>query len=70
MNESRSVESLKKQWNLFKNLNLLKDQVTNETDSAMCKPNNLSVSFSQIEASLDDKNIMDNVELNEDIEKG
>jgi hypothetical protein len=79
--EARTPNSLKKQWNLFKKLNLLKDQVMSQ-----CKPNasieeiidlkNLNfkkdmfnVNYSQIEASLDDREIMENIEVDDELEK-
>ena len=77
--ESRTPESLKKQWKTFKKLNLLKDQVTQnqekfndnenlDVESLNLKKDAFSVNYCQIEASLDDKEIMESIELDEDLE--
>ena len=80
--EARTPASLKKQWNLFKKLNLLKDQVMSQCKSSSdstgenpdlsnlnFKKDMFNVNYSQIEASLDDKEIMENVEVDNELEK-
>jgi len=79
--DARTAASLKKQWKLFKKLNLLKDQVTHnqekfndneglDAESLNLKKDLFNVNYSQIEASLDDKEIMENIELDDDLEEG
>ncbi len=63
--DSRTPQSLKNQWNLLKELKLLKNQVNEDEDE-------LEISFNELEDRLDDKIIMEKVELNtqkEDIGK-
>ena len=84
--ESRTSLSLKKQYNLLKKLNLLKDQVLNEkyqdldyelnnkSETNQSKQKNqkcsLIADFKKIESSLDDIKIFENVEIDNKIEEG
>lgn len=70
--ESRTSQALQKQFETFKKLNLLKDQVTEESNSDhesqhRTKPS-LIVNFDRIETSLDDVKIYENVDISDTIE--
>lgn len=60
-----------KQYSIFKNLNLLKDQITAEDSQSM---NGLGyngiVSFEKIEQTLNDQDIDQNFQLDENLENG
>lgn len=78
--EARTSRVLKKQWKLFKKLNLLKDQTTKQIENPTevegkvnlenlnLKKDLFNVNFSQVEASLDDKEIMEKIELDDELE--
>jgi hypothetical protein len=78
--ESRTPGALMNQWKILKKLNLLKDQVIPQnqeklTDNESLDMENLNykkdafnVNYTQIEASLDDKEIMENIEIDDDLE--
>jgi hypothetical protein len=79
--ESRKAADLRKRWSLLKKANLLVDQTIASTVSMSTQIENcpclmplndkLAQPFELVEASIDDKEIMKNVELiDEHIEKG
>ncbi len=63
--ESRTPQALSKQWHLIKELNLLAEKDQDADDDHI---DSLNISFNELEDTLDDKVIMENVELNSQIE--